>query len=405
MKKFLESNLFYGVLAVALSIFLMFYVDSAENPIQEKTFYSVGIELVNVPPRYLLESEPGLVEVRVRAYKSALNMVSARDIKALLDLREAQLGESIYPVRVSLPSGLDLVSQRPASVELSIDTVGERELPVTCLTYNTVLEGYEHLEPVVTPGSVTITGPMRVLDKIAEARVSVDLHQRTEDYRNTVPLTLIDDEGMEVLDARLQWSAEAVAVHVVVTENLSSKSVTVRAALTGTISEKYTVNGVEVRPSQVKITGAFSVINQIVHLTTEPINLSDITGTFRENVRLIVPDNVEVLEGNSVELSIEVEENLALREFTGIPVEVRNVPAGSRTYGTIPLTVDITLGAYPWVFANASNDSGGYDIPISAYIDLEEQPAVAREYPIILEFPEEYRIMAKSAEAARPYVN
>ncbi len=403
MKKFLDSNIFYGILALVMAIFLLFYVDSSENPVSEKTFNNVNVTVSGLPEGLLLEKEPGPVEIRVNGYRSALNTVFSRDVKASVDLRAAEPGAATYKVQYSLPSGLSLVYVKPEYIELTVDELGNKTVPVTCRTLNAVPEGYGSLEPVVTPSTIVLSGPQKALDRVESAQVSLDLAGRNSDFQGRLPVVLLDKEQQEVQDSRLSLSAEDVAVHVVITESLSSKSVSVRTALSGTIDEKYVVAGVEVQPSTVKITGSYAVISKIDSLTTEPIDLAALTESFHGFVKLLVPSNVEVLDGDEVEITIKIEENLARRTFEDIPVEVRNGP-DDRNYGTIPPTVDVTLAAYPQVFANASS-GGEYRIDIKAYVDLAGQPADTRDYTVMLEYPAEYQVVEVSPQTIRLYSN
>ncbi|MDR1192882.1 MAG: hypothetical protein LBK98_01745 [Peptococcaceae bacterium] len=405
MKQFFSSNIFYAILSVILAVFLMFFVDSAENPVQEKSFAAVNITALNLPANHLLESEPGTVEIRVRGLRSALNLTSSRDLRAWVDLEGSDPGLAPHDIQVSLPSGLELVSLRPVSVELDVDSLETKTVPVRCQTTNAVREGYSHLEPQPQPEEITISGPRRVLDRVDAARVTVDLDDRAAEYQADLPVVLLDEDSKEIQDARLSLSTANVRVLVAVTENLLSKSVQIRTALSGTVDEKYIVTGMEVEPSVVKVSGPYAVISRLGdHLTTAPIELSALTETFEGMVDLVLPENVEVLEGNRVLVTIGIEENLTRRVFAGIPVELREPPPG-RSYGCLPATVDVTLAAYPWVFANASDDTGEYDIEVKAYVDLAGEPADSRDYAVLLEYPEEYRLAEISSETVRLYSN
>jgi YbbR domain-containing protein len=405
MKKFLSSNIFYGILSVVLAVFLMFFVDSAENPVQEKSFVAVNIAVINLTENYLLESEPGMVEIRVRGLKSALNLTSSRDVLAWVDLQGSEPGQAPHDIQVSLPSGLELVSLRPVSVELDVDRLDAKNVPVYSQTINAVREGYSHLEPQLRPAEITVSGPRRTLDRVEAARVMVDLSDKAAEYQEDLPVILLDSDNKEIQDARLSLSAATVRAQVAVTENLLSKSMQVRTALSGTADEKYIVTGMEVEPSVVKVSGPYAVISRLGdYLTTAPIELSALTETFQEKVELALPENVAVLEGNQVLVTIGIEENLTRRTFAGIPVELRDPPPG-KSYGCLPGVVDVTLAAYPWVFANASNEAGEYNVEVKAYVDLAGELADSRDYPVRLDYPEEYRVTEISPGTVRLYSN
>ena len=403
MKKFFDSNLFYAILAVIMAVFLIFYVESAENPVTEKTFSNVNVAVTGLPANHILDAEPEAVEIRVSGNRSAVNLSLPRDVRAFVDLRNARPGTDIYPVQYTLPGGLSPVYVRPDTVELSIDELGALDLPVRCQTTNAVRQGYSNLDPVLSPASVTVSGPRRILDQIEEARVSVDLAERTLNYTADLPVLLLDKENHEFQSSRVHLSADTVNVHIPITENLSSKNVSVRTALSGNVDDRHIVAGVEVQPASVKITGSYTAVSGIEYLTTETIDLSPMTDTYHGFVRLVTPPGVSVLEGDMVELTIRVEKNLTRRTLAGLPIEVRGAPE-DMAYGALPMTVDITLAAYPDVFDKATV-GGELRIGVAVYVDLEGEPADTRDYPLVIEVPEDYLVTLVSEESVRLYRN
>jgi len=287
-------------------------------------------------------------------------------------------------------------------VELSLDVIETIELTVVCHVAGAVPQGYNSLEPVVAPAVVTVTGPRRVLSMIAEAVVSLELAGRTDDFTVELPFVLLDQNGLEFLSDQIQLSNEEAAVHVSISETLSSKSVSVRTALSGNVDGRYIVAGVEVQPSTVKITGSYAVVSPIEFLTTETIDLSPLTETFHNQVRLITPPGISVLEGDQVELIVRIEKNLIRRFIEGITIEIRNAPEDA-DYEIEPATITVTLAAFPDVFESAMVD-GVLMIDARAYIDLEGQPAEDREYLVMLEVPEDYLVSQVSHETTRPRI-
>lgn len=399
MKRFFESNLFYGIVSVGMAVFLLFYVASSENPITEKPFPNISVAVIGLDGGYLLEANPQPVEVRVSGYRSNINLTFPRDVKAWVDLSAAQPGTAEYPVEYTLPSGLSLVSIKPDFIELSIDVFEIRELPVILLTENAVPQGYSSAEPEVNPSSVTVSGPKRILDGIAEAVVSLDLAGRTRDFDGVLSIVLLDKDNQEFQDSRISFSQEDIHIHVGISENLASKSVAVRTPFSGNVNERYILAGVEVQPSTVKITGIYAAISTIEYLNTEAINLSPLTDTFHSFVRLLTPPNVEVLEGDMVEITIRIEKNLLRQTVENVPIEIRNIPEGFACH-IEPAALDVTLSAFPDVFEDATVD-GELIVGISAYIDLEDQPGVLSDYPVMLEVPEDYLVMQISEETVR----
>lgn len=399
MKDFLRSNLFYRLSSVVLAIFLMFYVHSLENPNSEKTFYSVNLAFNNQPSDLILSGEPKTVDIRIKGTRNLVNNTSSKDIKAWVDLAEAKAGKSVYKVQYSLPDGIEIAWVKPGTMELYLDEIGSKTVALKYTTANAVESGFGNFEPVVEPSQVQVSGPKLLLEKISHAVVNIDLTGLKTNFEGELPIQLVDQEGNPVQDAMISLSQDKAKVQVAVTENMSSKSVPVRPALSGEIQKNWMVSSVEVVPTTVRITGSFDIIKDIEYLTTQPLDLTQLTASFSGKLALVVPEGVGVLDGTEVQVNVTVTENMATHTINDVPVEVRNGPA-DRSYGTLPTTVDVELQAYPWIFANASS-AGGYNIAVKAYVDLEGQAAGTKEYTVKAECPEDYKVVSISPETVR----
>ncbi|MCL1805130.1 MAG: CdaR family protein [Clostridiales bacterium] len=417
MKRFFESNLFYGIVAVGMAVFLLLYVASSENPVTDKTFSNVNVTVNGLAEGYLLEANPRPVEIRVSGYRSNVNLTFARDVKAYVDLSSAQPGTAIYPVNCTIPSGLSLAYVQPDYVELTIDVFEARELPVVAETVNDVQQGFSSREPEIKPSVITVSGPRKALDQIAGARVSLDLSGRTRDFSGELPVVLVDKANQVFEDRRVDLSDEEVSVYVGISENLSSKSVSVRTPMSGNMDNRYIMTGMDVQPATVKITGSYATVSAIEYVNTEAIDLSSLTETFHGFIPLLVPPGVTVLEGDTVEITIRVEKNLVRRTVEGVPLEVLNAPE-DMDLQVYPAAVSVTLAAYPDLFEPAEDGSGFAD-DVRAYIDLaggdegqEEEQGDGQgdrqgdgqegaEYTIFVEVPEDFLVIQVIPETAR----
>jgi len=266
-------------------------------------------------------------------------------------------------------------------------------------TTNAVETGFGNFEPVVEPTQIQVSGPKLLLDKISHGVVNIDLTGLKTNFEGELPIQLVGQEGTPIQDSMVSLSQDKAKVLVAVTENMSSKSVPVRPALSGEIQKNWMVSSVEVVPTSVRITGSFDIIKNIEYLTTAPLDLTQMTESFNGSVALVIPEGVGVLDGTEVQVNITVVENLTTRVISDLPVEVRNPPSG-KTYGTMPGKVNVELQAYPWIFANAST-SEGYNIDVIAYVDLEGQPAGSQNYIVKVECPADYKVAVITPETVR----
>lgn len=399
MKEFLKSNMFYRLASVVLALFLMFYVHSLENPNSERTFYAVNVAMNNQPSELILGGEPKTVDFRIKGIRSLVNNTSSKDIKVWVDLSDAKAGKSVYKVQYSLPDGVEIAWVKPSTMEIYLDEIGAKTVALKYTTTNAVETGFGNFEPVVEPTQIQVSGPKLLLDKISHGVVNIDLTGLKTNFEGELPIQLVGQDGTPIQDSMVSLSQDKAKVLVAVTENMSSKSVPVRPALSGEIQKNWMVSSVEVVPTSVRITGSFDIIKNIEYLTTAPLDLTQMTESFNGSVALVIPEGVGVLDGTEVQVNITVIENLTTRVISDLPVEVRNPPSG-KTYGTLPGKVNVELQAYPWIFANAST-SEGYNIDVKAYVDLEGQPAGSQNYTVKVECPADYKVTGITPETVR----
>jgi YbbR domain-containing protein len=230
--------------------------------------------------------------------------------------------------------------------------------------------------------------------------VQIDLSGLKSDYVAELPVSLVGKNDQVVENAQIKVDQPKVKAQVTITENMSSKSVQIRPAITGEIQESWLVSSVEVKPTTVRITGAFDLIKDIEYLTTDTIDLTLLEDSFSGKINLNIPEGVGVLDGTQVDVNIKLIKNLIKRTISGLPIEVRNAPA-NKNYGTLPTQVDVELQAFPWVFAGRSTTEGGYDIPVKPFVDLGGEPANSKDYEIQIECPPEFEVLTISTKTVR----
>ncbi|MGE5559567.1 MAG: YbbR-like domain-containing protein, partial [Chloroflexota bacterium] len=117
MDKWFENNLYLKILSVVLAAFLWFQVKGEQNPLLPNVVRDVGIELTNLQSGIVvIDQQPTAVSVKY----SGNGRVERADVRATVDLRNAQVGEGRYPVQVAIPQGFQLVEVIPAQVTVKL---------------------------------------------------------------------------------------------------------------------------------------------------------------------------------------------------------------------------------------------------------------------------------------------
>ena len=85
------------------------------------------------------------------------------------------------------------------------------------------------------------------------------------------------------------------------------KEVAVRVNLDGQPAAGYRLSAVRVNPSTVVLLGNTEVLAQVPgFVETEPVSLAEATSEIQKRLQLIVPENVTVLEGNTVDVTANI---------------------------------------------------------------------------------------------------
>ena len=90
-ERFRDNRIFYAILAVLISAVLWMYVAQSQNPMEEK-LYEIPLEYNNLPATMAVVDKLDTVKVRVQGYSGILENVDTKDITALLDLSDANIG-------------------------------------------------------------------------------------------------------------------------------------------------------------------------------------------------------------------------------------------------------------------------------------------------------------------------
>ena len=164
MKRILSKNLPEKVFSVLLALALWAYVTGQEKI---EMGFVVPLETTKLPANLeVISPLPRSVTLRLRGSPGRLNSLRPSDVRVLLDLSNLTPGVHEKPVTaddVILPEGVSMVRVTPPSIDISCDTLIEREVQVVVKWQ---IPPTRHLKITVTPPKVKIKGVKTLLDKV-----------------------------------------------------------------------------------------------------------------------------------------------------------------------------------------------------------------------------------------------
>lgn len=212
----MKRKILHILLAVAVSLGLWLYVITVENPNSENTFYSIPVVLDNESVLHdrglmVLSAEVPTVTLKLNGNRSYLNKLNNSNITLVADLsRIYEAGEQPLSYTIRYPgdipqNSIEVLSQLPAQVTLTITERLTQNVPVRVTYEGQVPEGYmtDTKNLMLDTKSINVTGPAFVVKEIAEARITVNLDNQTETISQSYTYTYYDKNGEVVEHEKL----------------------------------------------------------------------------------------------------------------------------------------------------------------------------------------------------------
>ena len=327
------------ILCVLGALFTWLYVMSNDSPNYDRTFNSVPVSIVgasdleNNTGMTIMSGQGHVVDVTVTGIKSDVVNLGVEDIVAYVDVSSLKKADKYgLNVKVDLPKGSATVtSVSPNNVTVSVDktsSVSVRVVP-KLTTYNLSMD-YVLGTLVPENETITVSGPITVLDTIDRAEVSVgDLGQLTGTVTASGLISLCDSAGNKISNQFIKLSQESMKVTVPVYEY---KDIPVSVSYKyGYYNEKNAT--VTISPETIRIKGDVetlkSIDNYIIEVDEKKIT-DDRTITEAvslpagiENVNMIESVEVKIIHKNTKTRRV-VLSNFKINNPNGIDCELVN---------------------------------------------------------------------------------
>lgn len=214
----LSENWILKLLSLIFALVLWFFVMGERR---QEIGFSVPLKLENIPQNLMLANEvPNLVDVRVSGPRTLLMNLSPQDISISVDLKDLKPGLTSFKrldEKLNIPSALKVTRLSPSFVDVKLERIKEKQVPVVISIEGAPAEGYRLSETRLNPAKITIVGAEGELKDIREVMTeAVNVTDVTESFSLMVPLNyqgkytqLKEQEAIEA-----QVTIEAVAAPV-----------------------------------------------------------------------------------------------------------------------------------------------------------------------------------------------
>ena len=341
------------LLSVLLAIGLWMYVITTVSPNSKTTISNVEVDFEG--ESWLLENRnlmitDGMdttVDLELSGNRSDLNKLNRSNVTLKVDLTKIyEAGETElsftpgYPSEVS-PSAITVDSRNPASIKLTVEKRLTREIPVKVVFAGAVPEGFiaDMENAVLDYPVVNIKGGASVVELIEQARIDVNMEDRTESLSENYRYTLCDKDGNPVEVELVTTDVAEVHLDVKV-QRFQEIPLKLNVVYGGGATEGYT--RYEVKPKSIRVSGSEAVLEDLTEIVLGTVNFAELRENTQMTFPINLPEGVTNLTGIT-EAAVDISfVGLSIKEFAIERITVVNVPEGLQ-YELMSEVVKVTL--------------------------------------------------------------
>ena len=311
---YITNNWGLKLLSLIFSIILWSFVVTRTNAERTKTIIDVPVTIngladlnaQGLTPRDSLSETPMTVKVKLSVSYSDYKFVDKSFISASVDLSSiTKDGAAALPVHVSFGSIADagLISVTPATLNIAIDNIVTRDIPVKLNTSGELGSSLVSVSPEHTQ-TLTVTGSSYYVDKISQAVADVDLSTLSDGEVLSVLCNYIDEK-----DNTIKFTGERINVDMDV-QTIKELPINVSATGTDSLSAGFKFNSVSA--GKVKVCGHKNAIEKLTEIPASPIDVSGKDSSFTSApIELIIPEGISLVPGEPTpNAKIDISESL-----------------------------------------------------------------------------------------------
>lgn len=312
----MKRKIIQALLAVVIAIGLWMYVVMVVNPEWEDTFRDITVtldnaEILNERGLMLVSDEIPKVTLRLSGNRADMIKLNSSNITLRADLsRIYSAGEQTLEYSISYPpdvssNAFEIISQTPHQITLSVAEWKSAEIEVEPIFSGEVPPQYMFFRDIA-PQKITVTGPVEVIDRIAMAKVDINLDGRTETSNEKFDYVLCDANGAPVESKWVKRSVEQVSYTLKIQR---WKDIEVRVDVIdggGLKKEDCTINQ---SVSTIRVSGSEKQLEDLDYLVVGEIDLAQVLKNEIKTYNIIMPEGITNHSGkNAVEVSLVIPE-------------------------------------------------------------------------------------------------
>lgn len=395
--RIVSHNLVWKILSVLVAVLMWSYIVSADSSItRTRTLSGVEVSLSGQSVlqsrllAVLLDGDEALetVRVRVKVPQADYARVNANNVSVELDLSKVrQTGRQEVELVGTTAYG-EVVQIVPSTLEVDIEPMDTRVVPVNVELQNTDVDQYYYVVDQRNPSQLTISGASSVVQRIAQAQALVNVEGMTASRNVSVKYALLDEEGREVTQMVSKPTASVMvglSIDPIARLNVDTS---LETATTGTLPEGYKITRVEVQPEVITVAGDESLLAELDQLTFEQVNVTGRTQSFSTVAAVNALDAMKYVSTRQVTVTVYIEEESQIARFEDVRLYTKGLKEGYTALLSAETVRVKATGVYSemgeltqsHLLATVNLDgltAGEYDVPVQ--VTADNYPSVSFE--------------------------
>ena len=335
------------LLAFILALAVWAIAVTAADPTQERIYpRPIEVEIIGQSPGLMLTSD---IHDQITLTLSAPQSIWDRlindniPVRAIVDLSGLGSGNHDLPIQIQIGiSPVRVLSYSPQTLSLTLESLASKSFPIHLIIRNDPAIGFQAGTPQLSQSIITVSGPESLVSRVKEVTATLDINQSHENINRTISVQAMD--ANEVAVNGITITPDQIVVTDQIMQRGGYRNVVVKAVLVGQIASGYRLTNITVSPPAVTV---FSTDPSLVeklpgYVETTPINLNGSKDGLDVSLGLNLPNGVQVVGDQSVQVQIGVAAIEGSLSITRLNVNITGLADGLDAQVS-PETVDIII--------------------------------------------------------------
>jgi YbbR domain-containing protein len=326
-----ENQTLIKIICIVASFALWLYINGIKNPMKTDTIKNVHVDIVNeealkgqglvlLPEQY----QDLNVALIVKGPASEINRLAPNQFKLEADVGVLGIKPGEHPVRVTIkqqPIGDYNVVITDLQVKVKFDKFVRKTVPVKNKININTKEDFTFFAPVTKPSEVYVSGAAQFVNPIAYVMAQADYKDMDKSIEASLPLRAYNEDDKMIDSDVVNIEPNIVDVSVSVKQ---TKTVPITVGQKGSANNNIILKSIVAIPDKIDIAGDSGTISKITSITTEALDLSTINEDKTVELRLIVPQNITLINSKDT-INVKIDVDKIIEKSFPIDIKFNNL--------------------------------------------------------------------------------